>query len=248
MLFEDPDFIENCEHYSIREGYCDLCGLSIGMRLEFEPDYLRNYTYIKPVQNHDTELKQVNCISQELREIVKENLKVKGKSIKKRRSKNVFCETYISGALIDEIKPEEIINLLNLSKKHVKDSMRIISGTNTKVVCDETPKTLQMVSISPLYLLTEICMLIDKSGKIIFPHIDNIRNLINVVEKISPSINNNRPKNLTIGFIKYYCVLNHINIGDISTITGISKPVINQMTSKIKKICISHNIINKYIL
>ena len=244
--------IENCEHESIHDGCCENCGLYTGLRIDYDLEYTKNLK--KSTESNTGDLKNVDFISEELRDIVSKNMMTQ-KISAKRRAQSMICEIYVSGSLTNEVQPEQVIKYLKLPKGVVKKSMRIISGTDTKI---QQTNTVQIISISPFYCLREICTEIDsfkecnsdlKSGKNnvnkyvdILPHFENLKLLIENVIHYSPCIINNRPKNLTVGFIRYYCKLKKLTIRDINNVFGVSKAISEQIASKLKKLCIKYNI------
>ena len=236
------DFIENCEHEFVYEGYCESCGFEIGTKLEFESYSYGEYKKIYvPVNN----INLVVCISPELKAIVSEKIYNDNKKLSNKL--NIFQQVYLSGGDIGELDPDNVSDNLRLSNRILNKSMRAISGTDTHIIETKQSTMLPIVSISPIYLLKDMCNLIDFSKynllKLnISSHKEEIKKLIEITFDLEPTLVNDRPKHLTVGFITYYCKCNNIPLYDISNVVNLSKTTIYQLMVKIRKICNSRKI------
>lgn len=234
---------DDCEHLSLREGYCENCGLDIGPRIEMESGYIDSYmmsTKSDP-KNYDKELNKIDCISEELKNKVSDNLSKEKRSTRAvSRKLDVFCQVYVSGAELNELHPHQIVKSLDISGRNLNKTIRNISGTGTKNICDQSGDymTCSIVSISPVDSLKEICDVIEK----IAPYQEEIKELITQCIRKSPSILNERPKHIAAGFVKYFCQVRKITIRDIGSYIDLSNPTINQYSTKVKTICEKHDI------
>jgi len=240
----DLSIFDTCKHISLREGYCEFCGLDVGIRLEMESCYSDNYMLMSKteIKNFDNELNKLDTISDKLKNKVTDNLSREKRPIKEvSRKLDVFKQVYVAGAELNELNPNQMSKSLKLTGKNLNRSLRDISGTGRHAVTDEDGQTTTcpIVSISPIDSLQEMCSAIDK----VQPFYENIKKLIELCIKKSPSLLNERPNYVSIGFIKFYCQVKGITIKDIGSYVNLPNPTINQYSSKVKKICELHNIV-----
>lgn len=238
-------FLENCEHDFCVEGYCNSCGIEMGVKIDFNAGYGDTHVKTKSVsgQGYDRELNQLTELSVELKEVVSAKLgQKKGRTRDSSRANDVFCETYIGGAKMGELKPDSVVKSLGMNGRGVNKSLRAISGTSIKTIKDENGKVVLMpvVSINPLDYITQICIQMDqatKSDDKLSPHSDDIKRIISYIIKKSPSLLNERPRHVAAGFIKYYCVINRLPFQEMGKTLDLSNPTLNQYTSKAKSLC-----------
>jgi len=248
----DLSFMDDCEHLNITEGFCQSCGLSTGPRLDFDvTNSDSHFPFVKnESKNYDTELSKIDCMSDKLKQVVVENLgKEKRPAKEASRKLEVFCQVYVAGAEMNELKPDQIAGSLKMSGRNLNKSLRVISGTSHKSIKDDEgqPTICPIVSISPIDCLKDICQQIDDAKsrneqEKISKHYENMKVALNRIIKKSPSILNERPKYIAAGFVKYYCHIKNINIKDISSIIDLSTPTLNQYSSKVRKLCEMHDI------
>ena len=240
-------FLENCEHDFCVEGYCNSCGIEMGVKIDFNVGYSDTHVKTKSVSNqgYEHEINQLTELSVELKEAVSAKLsQKKGRTRDSSRANDVFCETYIGGAKMGELKPDSVVKSLGMNGKGVNKSLRAISGTSIKTIKDENGKVVLMpvVSINPLDYIVQICSQIDESAKSkeqdkLLPHADAIKRIISYIIKKSPSLINERPRHVAAGFIKYYCIINELPLQEMGKILDLSNPTLNQYTSKAKILC-----------
>jgi hypothetical protein len=228
------DFLENCEHPYCIEGYCETCGFEMGPKIDYECTFGDNF-FKKGSNNHsyEDEINKIEGASNELIKALTSKLSnCQANNRESNRSFNVFCAAYVTGVELGEIKPDNVVDSLEMKSKTVNKSLRAISGTGVKTYKDSKGKALIMpvVSISPLDKVAEICNSIDPVQ--LGPHINKIKAIISEVIRNNPTILNDRPKYVAAGFIKFYCNKEGLSFKDISTKAGMSNPTLNQCSSK----------------
>jgi hypothetical protein len=236
---------DDCGHEDIYQGFCTNCGLDVGMRLEMESVFSDNYmsSSKNEYKNYDNEINSVVGISEELKNKVIDNLSKEKRSMKETTRKlDVFQQLYVSGAELHQLNPEQNAKSLNLNTKNLNKSLRDISGTGTKLIRDEQGEitTCPIVSLDPINFLKEFC---DKIA-IIKPEFINMSKSFKELLKKSPCLLNERPKCITLGFIKIYCQVHGISLKElnlVSYVEDITNATINQYSTKIKKICTNLN-------
>ncbi len=235
--------LDNCEHDVIIEGFCDNCGLEVGPRIDMESNFIDNYmisTRNEP-KNYNTEINKID-VSEQVKTVISESLNKTDRSVKGvTRELDVFCHAYLASAELNELQPEKALKSLNITSKNLNKSLRIISGTDKKVIKDNEGQviTCPIVSISPIECLKEICTKIEY----LKPHQDDIQKLIQTMLRKSPTLLNEKPKHIAIGFIKCYCKRKKIPIKDFIGQMDISEATINQYSSKINKLIDMHDIV-----
>jgi len=240
-------FLENCEHDFCVEGYCNSCGIEMGVKIDFNVGYSDTHVKTKSAssQGYEHELSQLTELSVELKDAVSAKLgQKKGRTRDSSRANDVFCETYIGGAKMGELKPDSVVKSLGMNGRGVNKSLRAISGTSIKTIKDENGKVVLMpvVCISPLDYITQICTQMDQSTKPnskdkLLPYADEIKRIVSYIIKKSPSLLNERPRHLAAGFVKYYCVLNELPFQEMAKVLDFSNPTLNQYTAKAKSLC-----------
>jgi hypothetical protein len=240
-------FLENCEHEFCIEGYCNSCGIEMGVKIDFNSGYGDTHVKSKSASNqgYDHELSQLTEISEELREVVSSKFRQKkGRVRDSSRANDVFCETYIGGAKMGELKPDSIAKSLGMNGKGVNKSLRAISGTSLRTIKDDNGKVILMpvVSINPLDCVVDICEQIDRASKDeskekLANHIEDIKKIIAYIIRKCPSLLNERPRHVAAGFIKYYCQINSLPFQEMGIQLNLSNPTLNQYNSKAKLLC-----------
>lgn len=249
------DLIVNCDHPDTNEGFCTNCGSSTGPRLEFESIYSKGQISVNKNTGKcfETYLENVHGVSDKLKTTVIKKLNGDSKNTRNTNmAQKTFCQIYLSGAEIYELNPDSVVNSLNLKGRKLNQSIRTVSGTSKK--SSNNPDSskdliLQIVSISPTDCLKEICNDFDNKFKhstgenpLIF-YCETIKNIISKIIKVNPSILNERPKYIAVGFIRHYCINNNIPITNLQEIANISIPTLNQYTNKAKKMCKKYNVL-----
>lgn len=240
--------IEECAHEFCSEGYCSSCGLETGPKLDFDSGYGETHVRRRGPSNRGycDEMNQVSGISENLKDMVAERLSKNPTRHcrESTRSLQVFCEIYISGAKEGELKPENVASSLKMNGKRLNQCLRVVSGTSRKTIAGSDGETLVMpvVSISPMDSVSDICATIDqrtRPGNLVklSAHVEEIRDLIARAIKKCPSLLNKRPRYVAAGFIKYYCVSNNFNFGDIGAHISLSSPTLNQYSTEARKLC-----------
>jgi hypothetical protein len=249
---DSMSFLRECLHEYIKEGFCANCGFGMGPRLDFDSIYYKGQ--MSAVNNtqkgYETELSKIGGFSETLTNLVKTKLKNEKRPAKETTRKlDVFCQFYVEGASLGEINPVKIAKKLKLNGRNLNKSLRIVSGTSKKSVrsIDGIIKTLQVVSISPVDCLKDICNMYDNvisecSGERLETYYDEFVHYLKLAIKKSPSLLNERPKYVAIGFVKYYCGYFGIELKNIGKIVDISVPTLNQYSSKMKKLFDLHKI------
>lgn len=237
MDFPELCLMEYCDHSYVVDGFCDLCGLGMGPMLKYKSDDSDFIRYQR--KNYNSAIEDLDCISEVLKDEVKNRLsKEKYPNREESRRLNIFCQIYVSGAELKELNPEETAGILQVKGKSLNKSLRIVSGTGKKNVKDHSGKiiTLQIVSISPLDFVRELCALLDSEHNISY---SEIKSGLETVIARHPSLLNDRPKYIAAGYIKYYCQNNDITVKDMSSIFGIDNPKINHYALRLKKLIVS---------
>jgi len=236
---------DECQHEDIYQGFCKKCGLDVGLRLEIDSSFSDHFMSSSNTgfKNYDTEINSLTGVSEELKNKITDNLNKEKRSIKETTRKlDVFQQLYIAGAELNELNPDQNAKSLNLNSKNLNKSLRDISGTGNKVIRDDNGEitTCPVVSLDPINFLKDFC---DKIP-LIKSEFSNMKNSFKQLLSKSPCLLNERPKCITLGFIKIYCQVHGISLKElnlISYVDDVSSATINQYSTKIKKICNSLN-------
>lgn len=245
--------LEECPHEFCTEGYCSSCGLEMGPKMDFDSTYGESHVKRRSItsQGYQSEMEKVSGVSENLKGIVADKLNKSGSHHcrESTRTLRVFCELYVNGAKEGELKPEGVARSLKMTGKNLNQCLREVSGTGRKTIEGSNGETIVMpvVCLSPLDYIVEICSIIDKGIRVspkikISPHVENIRRIISQAIKSCPSLHNKRPYYVAAGFIKHYCVVNGLNLGDISSLISMSSPTLNQYSTEARKLCDQYEI------
>jgi hypothetical protein len=245
------NFLKECKHEYIREGFCLNCGFGMGPRLDFKTMFYKGHMLAprKTSMGYENEFSKIgNEFSEKLTKIVKDKLlKEKRSTREATRKSDLFCRFYFESVVHGEINPTYIAEKLGLDGKSLNKSLRIVSGTSRKSIRDSSGeiKKLQIVSISPVDCLESICSKFDKSNDVFYDLVSQLEVISSYMKKLlsrCPSLLNERPKYVAAGLIKHYCYCKDINYKDLGKFVEISTPTLNQYSSKMKKLLKNYKI------